>query len=406
MALENIPVLDEDYPLFDWSDYPDSFAALVSGSLVSEFEKETWNAIIQKLSDALSSAGLSWDGTYTTADGAKITEEYGDLYAKAFNSVRHNINLPVPLGWAWSDDKSFRGYVSRKDFRGVDQYGESGADDVYPEYIIELVRRLNLLLGIMRGDGPIGDMSAIELSETLSDVTLRLGEILEISGGRDTSCSDGEARVRTGMAARIRADSELIETDHDVTCIAGKTAHVCPASSLHKTKSNVAVHVAEGKPITPEKSKIFSLYEALVLSGIPIDMYVTGRTASNHKAKTHTVPGASIKGEGTAATTASAAIGTAASETISARGQSASKGRSAIDFAGATQAKARGKAKSTSSCAVISQAPMPPPRGMAASLCSAVLGTAWYPPKWVNGGLWIRQSHNVTQNENGELVIT
>jgi hypothetical protein len=43
---------------------------------------------------------------------------------------------------------------------------------------------------------------------------------------------------------------------------------------------------------------------------------------------------------------------------------------------------------------------------MANVLLQSSVSTAWYPPIWTNGGLWIRQSHSVTQNEIGELVIT
>lgn len=406
MAVENIPVLREDYPLFDWSDFPNSLAALVSGGLVAEFEKEAWNAIIEKLSQALSDAGLSWDSTYTTAEGAKITEEYGDLYADVFNSVRHNINHPAPLRWAWNYDSSFRGHVGRKDFRGVERYGESGADDVYPEYIIELVRRLNLLIEIMRGNGPISDMSATEMSETLHDITLRLGEILEVSGGKAISCSNGEACVQEVTAARIQANSAIVETKNEVTCIAEKAARVSPEKSLYKTRDRITSHTAKATATTPNRDKISSLYEVLVLSGIPIDMYVPARSASMRQAQVYAAEATHINGEGTTAAKTDATVTTREATAVSGRGKATSREVITMDFAGATGTQAQGKAQSIRACAVLSQAPMPAPQGRAATLCSAVLSTAWYPPVWVDGGLWIRQSHSVTQNEKGELVIT
>ena len=154
--LLNIPVLSADYPLFDWRDWPDSYAALVPDGPTSEFEKECWNAIVDKLAEAFETAGIPWNNAYTTYEGTRITEEYGDLYAKMMNSLRHNIDHPAPLGgWNWACDSSFRGYIGREDFRGVDVYGEQDADDVYPEYFKELVRKLNLLLEIMRCNGHI-----------------------------------------------------------------------------------------------------------------------------------------------------------------------------------------------------------------------------------------------------------
>ena len=150
MALQNIPVLSSDYPLFDWADYQSCRNALIPDGQTAEFKKETWNAIIDTLADALAAAGIVWDSKYTTADGAKITKEYGDLTASAFNSIRYNIDKPLPIGWAWAWNPDFRGYIGREDFRGCDEYGESG-DYVYAEYIIELVRKLNLLIEVMRG---------------------------------------------------------------------------------------------------------------------------------------------------------------------------------------------------------------------------------------------------------------
>ena len=165
--LLTIPVLSSDYPLFNWGDWPDSYAALVPDGLTSEFEKDCWNAIVDKLAGAFAVAGIPWNSAYTTYEDTRITKAYGDLYAKMMNSLRHNINRPAPLGgWNWACDPSFRGYIGREDFRGVDAYGESGADDVYPEYFKELVRKLNLLLEIMRCNGHIKLIQAVRSIDT------------------------------------------------------------------------------------------------------------------------------------------------------------------------------------------------------------------------------------------------
>ena len=149
MPLQTIPVLAQDYPVFDWSQYQSSRDALVKDHPVADFTKETWNAIVDTLSDALADAGLEWDAKYTTADGAKVTKAYGALTATMFNSVRHNIDHPASIGWGWANNTAFRGYVGRENFRGHGQYG-AACDLFYPEYIIELVRKLNLLIEIMR----------------------------------------------------------------------------------------------------------------------------------------------------------------------------------------------------------------------------------------------------------------
>ena len=150
MPLDDIPCVSKDYPLFDWSEYPSSRDALVKDHLVSDFKKETWNDIIYCLARALVAAGLEWDDTYTNQGGAEIFRAYGELSAEKFNSVRFNIEKAAPIkGWGWAYNRYFRGYTGREDFRGYAEYGRN-CDKLYPEYIIELVRRLNLLIELMR----------------------------------------------------------------------------------------------------------------------------------------------------------------------------------------------------------------------------------------------------------------
>lgn len=158
MPLQNIPVLDENYPIFDWSEHEESKNALVPNNLVSEFTKETWNDIVDTLNNALLEAGLYWDSKYTTASGAKIYKPYGELTAKMFNSVRYNIDRPASIGWAWANNENFRGFVGREDFRGYRDYGKN-CDFFYPEYILELVRKLNLLIGIMKDSANLTSLS-------------------------------------------------------------------------------------------------------------------------------------------------------------------------------------------------------------------------------------------------------
>lgn len=166
MPIDTIPILSEDYPLFDWDDYPLSYYALAEGELVSGFQKETWNAIIDKALSALSAAGMSWDTAYTTAANAKVTQAYGPLSATMFNSVRHNLDCLTPVGWGWAKNPNMRGYIGRTDFKGYADYG-MGGDLFYAEYLLELVRRLNLTLSIMRGTANLKEMEAPVQSQSL-----------------------------------------------------------------------------------------------------------------------------------------------------------------------------------------------------------------------------------------------
>ena len=51
-----------------------------------------------------------------------------------------------------------------------------------------------------------------------------------------------------------------------------------------------------------------------------------------------------------------------------------------------------------------------PPAGITAvgrsiTVFRAALDTAWLPPVWVDGGLWIRQAHTIARHEDGSLEV-
>jgi len=209
MALNDIPALNSDHPLFSWADWPVSYNALVSNGAVNVFQKETWNAIVDTLHEALTAAGLGWDAKYTTVEGAKITEAYGPLTAAAFNSVRHNIDHPAPIGWAWARDESFRGYVGREDFVGYYQNRPHPTGDfVYPEYLIELVRKLNLLIEIMRGTANIGycEVKTISRSRTSLDLTVLPSVPMEVAVPSKTE-NHMELIARPSVHLAVKAES-------------------------------------------------------------------------------------------------------------------------------------------------------------------------------------------------------
>lgn len=159
MALKTIPLLPEDYPLFSWDDWPDSLAALVPGGPTKNFEMACWNALVTYLSDAITDAGLDW---HTGADlagngGHTVEETYitdGILRLYMFNQMVRNTYARVPLySWLWVKDEKFRGYT------GYIYFSKYKRNYVYPEYITELVYRINQLVEIMRGTWPILDVT-------------------------------------------------------------------------------------------------------------------------------------------------------------------------------------------------------------------------------------------------------
>lgn len=171
-GIETIPVLDANYPLFSWDDWPESRAALVPGMPTKHFQRVTWNAIVDTVNSVLAKAGIEWfdprfhdrwDEVPYTVEDSKILRPYGQIRADAFNTVCNNVDLGTPVRWSWHVDQGSRGYIGRPRFKGTTIiYDDEGAienvlygDHVYPEYILELVNRVNLMIELLRGSKPV-----------------------------------------------------------------------------------------------------------------------------------------------------------------------------------------------------------------------------------------------------------
>lgn len=440
----DIPILPSDFALFDWADWPDSRAALVSGEYTHNFRKEAWNAIVDRLAAALNTAGIKWDSLYAPVSVTKITDSYGDLYAAIFNSVRHNIDLPMPLGWAWAKTPSFRGYVGREDFKGVSIWGESQADDVYAEYILELVRKLNLLIGVMKGDkAALLAGGGIGHSVCSGGMVAKPSRPLAFSGlafsqyeAWGLACqsrplyfselllSDYEAKMRLPYVQRLRfagkslsnANAELIasrvklvqsavksQTDAEAVLrkpYAKNFGHESLISSSHEVKlfaSRIAGVI--GKYISQ------TLLDGELLPVLPLRMTSGELAASIAEGVMATVPPLRINGSGLSVSSNEGKV-----VPIEALRASAKERVNTLYLAAAVNRQSKavqsGELSGSVCSALLSEPDKLDSKELSATDVNAVLDSAWYPPIWVDGGLWIRQSHSVTQNENGELVIT
>lgn len=198
-GLEKIPVLPADYPLFDWADWPESRAALQPGVATIRFQKDAWNDIVNTLNDALNAVGLDPGLDFKLEETLMLTP-YSRFRASDVNRMEVYIEQFTPFPWPWAYDPSFRGYTGRKVFRGTTiEYDENGAvsriipgEEVYPEYILELARRVNLLLELMRGT-----------ADTVESPVLKPGRLLIQSTGAVTRMGTGMGRyyiARTGIA--------------------------------------------------------------------------------------------------------------------------------------------------------------------------------------------------------------
>lgn len=371
-----LPALDSSFALFNWSSWPNSYDALVPGGLTEYFEKDCWNAIVSKLSDALETAGASWDADYTTVSETLMSAPYDGLSAEMFNSVRYNIHKLIPLAWAWAKLPSFRGYVGREDFKGVAGVGEKAADDVYPEYFKELVRRLNLFIEILRETADLGYVSP-RTQSLITDYDARgyarLAAVLSL--GVYALESHYYAKLRKGWAVNSSYREALF------------TGYACDALARQRARIRV-----QGTYDTTSSSSCRMYAQRFLRITISADEHaaswgITRVTGSQ---------GAPIKGIGSAQTGSDATVRGILPAYIEADAPSVSDSEATANTAQAVATEASEKSATDYGC----KAASPKVTNVKAkgknttTIVVAALDTAWYPPEWVDGGLWIRQMHN------------
>lgn len=164
-----------DYPLWSWDGSNGNatteqtvaaYEAVSNQGLCIDFSHLVWDDIVDTLNELLNALGMTWDSTYARIDDTKISVAKGQLMGQAFNSVRHNIQRVAFTTWKWQFDYTLDGYVGRNDFRGVSLWGTINSDRVYGWYIIELVRKLNVAIELMRGTWPVAELLYGESSNT------------------------------------------------------------------------------------------------------------------------------------------------------------------------------------------------------------------------------------------------
>ena len=189
----SIPRIPSSWPKWDWeasngsataAQTQASLAALLPMQRTDHFRHEVWNDLVDALNDVLTEAGLTWDSTYTTAAGAKISSR-GKLTAAKFNSVVYNILIPFSQPWMrWEydeqapeyspfDEAGPRGFLGRTEVKGKTETGDIyTADNVYGWYIYEVARRLNVLIDMLADDANWAELAESETAKVLKDIFL------------------------------------------------------------------------------------------------------------------------------------------------------------------------------------------------------------------------------------------
>ena len=134
-----------------------AYNALVGKDLTSKFSYKVWNDLVSKVYSVNQALSRSWKADYATYAATRASRRYDELTEDRFNSIRFNTNYP---SWRWVYDQTYEGYIGRTDVRGVARYGDSGADIVYGVYLLELVEKLNIVIGIINGTQAAEDAEA------------------------------------------------------------------------------------------------------------------------------------------------------------------------------------------------------------------------------------------------------
>lgn len=399
-------------PLFNWDDYPNSYAALVPGGATTGFEASTWNAIVDKVKDAFTEAGIPWSVKYLSYENTKITTGYKKLYAKQFNSVRNNIDSVIPFAWQWEVNNAFHGYIGRLDFKGYsDTKSVNTADKLYASYIKELARRLNVMLSILRGEFSyfqnVNCEFSIYAAESASAKSLPAKHI----------DAEAHAATTTQAAAVTRLHAPLKAKDiitHSSEKVVGRNGHASVGGTSFKSafkndidiSPNTFAGVVRPKQIISGNLYSVSVEQYRIPAPISFAGYISGqvreargRSGRGQRALVNfysKFANSAVAGGGDALRATASATAKTISETSADRGEAAkfeSVPQIAHTVLDAEMQRAQALFANANSTASTLAA------------CSAVIG--WIMPFFVVGGLWIQQVYDTpTVNEKGELVIT
>ena len=148
-----------------------AYAALLTQSNTTNFSRYVWNDLVNKINEVVRALSRSWNAQYASLSATRASYLYQSWTAAMFNSARLNTNYP---SWTWQYDRTKPSYTGRTEMRGVSHYGDNGADIFYGDYIIELVKRLNTVIGIINGTQDVSELSEVVpvLLDMLAELTV------------------------------------------------------------------------------------------------------------------------------------------------------------------------------------------------------------------------------------------
>lgn len=153
-----------------------AYNAVTTHGNTSDFSYMVWDSLVSNLKAAMDECRISWDDTYGTYQQTLALLPYAELTAKRFNAVRLNVGKYIQTTWKWAYDPTFEGFVGRENMLGVSAVGEQNADTVYGTYILELVRKYNVLIDILSDEASFAQFVS-RLTATMQAESANLGKI-------------------------------------------------------------------------------------------------------------------------------------------------------------------------------------------------------------------------------------
>lgn len=175
MALDFIneaPVLDADYPLFSWDDWPQSRDALVPLTPVEQFEAACWNDMVSRLEDVL----IALESDPWTDAPYFYSGEENYFTAAMYNRVSETIQGITPFYRTYQIGKC---YVNPGDF-------------LKTTHLTYIVRLLNYFLEVARGSKVLAKMKTDHISKLYYDVDIPILPSLPLA-----TTTDGTRSCRT-----------------------------------------------------------------------------------------------------------------------------------------------------------------------------------------------------------------
>lgn len=317
--IKELPLLPDTWSNWSWigNNYINTTGAqtiqahttLLAKGLCSDFPKEVWNDFVDLLALALETAGQEWNDTFCTYEECRITEVYGSLTARVFNTVVLNLNLLNIFRYTWEKAGDEPGYLGRRYVRGYSTYGEN-ADYVYAWYILELAQKYDRLINILKNDADFSEFISRYSSKTKSDVSLIAAKSAPLDF-KGSSKSVEQADILSLPAAYYRANAVSVSSKHGDLAVAKSTpwgsvgasrsefhadmlprvarklqAHVYTQSSVYAKLSEL-IYAAEMKFQSSSKSNAYAVmnfYNEVEIACMMISCSISRTVISAYKA--------------------------------------------------------------------------------------------------------------------------